>query len=174
MRQTITALTVAALIALTGCSSDEQSDDNGASGGERGGGEASVQQFASKVAGVKHDIDDWITDWEEATCSSIAVDQGAADCHAYAVAGGYTAESAYLGLNGLTSEQSTNYLGEPPEEIAALYEETVETAKAASDAGEAFGEVDCDSDDGCLGEVHRLASTMKDLQTKLTEWSPYL
>lgn len=136
--------------------------------------EVSVEQFAGRISPIKNDIDSWIADWEEATCSSLAVSRGATDCAAYATAGAFTAQAAYMQLDTLTNTDAPGYFGQPPAELEDLYQRTLDTASATNDVADTYLEVECPDTDECTGAVFDLATGMEDLASALSEWDPYL
>ena len=136
--------------------------------------EVSVEQFAGKVSPIKNDVDSWLTDWEDATCSSLAVSSGAADCGALATAGAFSAQAAYMQLDTLTNTDAPGYFGQPPAELEDLYQRTLETASATNDVADTYLEVECPDTDECTGAAFDLATGIENLSSALSEWDPYL
>ncbi|MEU2200582.1 hypothetical protein [Isoptericola sp. NPDC019482] len=129
--------------------------------------ETTVDQWASIVAGQRHAVDEMNADWEDATCSATAIAMGdAPDCEAYLIAMGYTAETAAVAIGGAINPDSDTYLGDPPAEIADLYESTFEAADAASVAVS-----DWENEAATPMDATR---AWDDLLTKFAEWEPYL
>lgn len=160
----LVAIVAIALIALSGCNKSSEQKSDG----------VTVQQFAAKVAPVKKDVDDHLSDWHGATCSSLAVGDGDPLCGATATAGASTAEAAHLSLETITKEGAPGYLGQPPSELADLYQRTLSAASEANGAATEFKNAGCPSSGDCVSETAEMYRKMESLQLALTEWSPYL
>lgn len=171
MHASVLAAPTALILLLSACSSGEPASVPSTNEVQTSG--ASVQQFASVIAESRGDVDDWLADWHEATCSTLATESGDPTCQALLLGGGLTAETAKLKIEGATKPGVPAYIGEPPEEIAIIRGATEKVAVAAADAGEALPD-DCSADSECVKKVFAFVTAMEDLQSKYDAWEPYM
>lgn len=134
---------------------------------------ATVEQFASLISEERRSVDEWIEDWHDNTCSTLSVADGDPLCETSLISGSLIADTAKITMEGATKEGVPAYIGQPPEEITSIWQETFDAATTASEAGEAIPE-DCSSADDCVGKVMDFTMAMDDLQGKYDAWAPYL
>lgn len=171
LKMVLATVGTAALLAAAGCSGSPDPDDPTSPGADTATAVgATVRQWASEVAGIKEMVDESDQDWNDRTCSSIAVSEGDALCGATIIPMKYNAQTANITLGGLVEAGGRNSLGEPPAEIASLVDETVQAAAAAAMSGEAM---ECPGDD-CLGGASAFTRDWGDLVNVLAKWEPYL
>ena len=168
------AVTAAALL-LTACGTDTAPPEAEASAPPTTEvpSTATVEQYAGHVASVRQSVQEWKGWWEDATCSTLAA-QDAVDCRAYVVAGASTGMAAGHSMSAISKPDAPGYLGEPPAEVADLYESTLAHALAAKEAGEAYTELDCPEDDDCLGATADVVFSLEWLDDEFAKWEPYL
>ncbi|UZN03925.1 hypothetical protein [Cellulomonas sp. S1-8] len=132
---------VAGLVLVAGCSSSSGTGTEpvagttaSATGSPGADGTASVEQWASTITPIAEDHETAAVDWDAAGCSP-SVLAAVPDCSARLAAMVLTAETAAVTIEGLRDESGPQYLGEPPDEIASLVEQTGVAARAAANAG---------------------------------------
>ena len=170
---------VAALIsavALSGCSSSAATTTKGTQSPTEASSapESSVAQWAGLVAERKLELDDWYEQWDKAVCSSAASME--IDCNIQLTIASMVAETNQLVISGPSNPSANTYLGEPPSEIAALYDDTLEVAEAAQAAGKAWVDAGCETEDAgeCIGLAFEFEYALDSVRTKFAAWSPYL
>ncbi|MGZ1491149.1 hypothetical protein [Brevibacterium sediminis] len=134
---------------------------------------ATAEQFASLISEERRAVDEWLEDWDDNTCSTLSVADGDPLCEVSLTSGSLVADTAKIVMEGATKEGVPAYIGQPPEEIASIWQETFDAATAASEAGEAIPD-DCSTSDDCVGKVMDFTMAMDDLQGKYDAWAPYL
>lgn len=173
MPKTLLAGLLAAAFIITGCSTPASTTGEPQPAAEAEGAGPTVEQFASIIAEDRRDVDDWLDDWHDNSCSTLGVSGGDIACEISLMTGGLIAETARLGLDSATKESSLVYIGDPPKEIATIWQSTVNAATAAAEAGVEIPD-ECSSDDGCADYVMNFVSAMGTLQSKYDSWEPYL
>lgn len=169
------AAVTAVALTLTACGADAPAPEAEASAPTttEASSAATVEQYAGQVASVWQSVQDWQESWEDATCSTLAA-QDAVDCRAYVSAGAMTGIAAGNSMSAISKPDAPGYLGEPPAEVADLYESTLAHATAAEDAGDAYIELDCPDDDDCLGATADVVFSLERLDDEFAKWEPYL
>ncbi|HHW50967.1 MAG TPA: hypothetical protein GX406_05810 [Pseudoclavibacter sp.] len=133
---------------------------------------APVEPWLSVIAEQRASLDEWHDDWEDATCSALAID--AFDCNIMLTTGALKAKTAHITVGGVSDPDSNTYLGDVPEAIEAVYLETVAATAAADEAGDAWSDSGCSSSDGaCVGLAFDLERALDDVRAKFTRWEPY-
>lgn len=131
---------------------------------------ASVNQWASAIAKLKQDYDNATSKWQGATCSSLAVADGAVDCLAMMTTMTYVAQTTQITLDGLQQKGGPTYLGGAPNEVSMLLKDTTAAAAAASSAGT---ELACPGDQ-CVTTSFQFERAWDDLGEQFAGWAPYL
>jgi len=130
--------------------------------------QATVAQWASRVAESRAGIRDAHASWEENQCLPTNVTP---ICSAYLLTMSMSAEVLALGIEGGTKEGAPGFLGDPPDEIASLVARTHEDARAAADSAGAATDV-CQAGE-CTGEAYAAVADYGSLVATLDAWSPY-
>lgn len=169
------AMSLAVLLALTGCSGTSASTPSPSAATETPSPSesvVSVSQWASAVAPLKAEWQETQESWEDATCSALAANDGAVDCAAMLTTMQIQAATINLGVSAMANpEAKTGYLGTPPSEIATAYQALADAAKAA-DTWES-SPVDCPGND-CLPNAIEFERAWKDLGSAFAAWEPWL
>lgn len=174
MPRILFAVVVALAFILTGCSAtDDATTVETQPSVETEATGPSVEEFASVIAESRRDVDDWIDDWKEDSCSGMAVAGGDPRCGAWLISGGYVALTASLDLDSATKESTDVYIGDPPDEVRIIWKATADAADAANEAGEAIPD-DCSADEECTRLVNEFDFAMDELQRKYDSWDPYM
>lgn len=136
---------------------------------------ASVARWAGVVAEQQVTLDDWYQSWDDANCSSLAIE--AWECGTSIMTGSYIAQTIHLSVSGSSNTASTDYLGAVPADIADLYAETVALTDEALVAAETWRASTCNTDaagTGCVTLAFTLENALSAVDTKFAAWSPYL
>ncbi|AZL08591.1 hypothetical protein [Brevibacterium aurantiacum] len=175
MPKKLLATLAAATLIITGCSAPTETSEAEAppaSQTEETG--TTVEQFASIIAESRRPVDDWLEDaWDANTCSASIVAAGDITCDLALLSGTTTASTAYIVLDTPTKIDAPGYIGDPPKEVAIIWQSTKDAAEKASDAGEEIPE-DCSTDPTCASKVLAFDMAMYDLQGKYDSWAPYM
>ena len=97
-------------------------------------------------------------------------------CSALYVARTFEMQTIALTLDSASSPSAKTYLGEVPSDISNHYATTVETAKAAADAGQAWSDANCSTSMSidCHGIAFQFDRAVSALQSDFDGWKPYL
>lgn len=172
MPKKILATLAAATLTFTGCSAPTEASEAPQVSQAEGTG-TTVEQFASIIAESRRPVDDWMEDtWDANTCSASIVAAGDVTCDLALLSGTTIASTAYIVLDTPTKIDAPGYIGDPPKEVAIIWQSTKDAAKKASDAGEEIPD-DCSTDPTCASKVLAFDIAMYDLQGKYESWAPY-
>ncbi len=133
-----------------------------------------VEQFAGKVSPIKSNFEEAIEKWEDSNCFSLDIANDDITCgmEMTLLKGG--AAIAYMQMATIAKRDAPAYAGQPPAELADLYERTVNIAHTAEGAAHKVETTTCSADDDCLASISAFESAVDDLGDVFDEWEPYL
>jgi hypothetical protein len=130
--------------------------------------EATTAQWASRVAESQAGIRDAYASWNDSECLPTNVTP---ICAASLVTMALSAEVLALGMEGGLKEDVPASLGVPPDEIAALVDQTIADARAATDSSKTAGDA-CLAGE-CVSEAFGAVTDYDSLTSTLDAWAPY-
>jgi hypothetical protein len=175
VRNTITALAAAFVLAVAGCGGDTTGEESVAS--------APTASPTPKTAPVE----DWaallrphVREWGDLLKQKVEIclDSDTVDMcdDVYRSLEEKAEDIARVLTDARLKEGTPTYLGEPPDEIASLVRETVDAARQVQQAWDTYEQVDCsDSTAGdCFAATYALEGFVELLTGALDGWTPYL
>lgn len=187
MTRKLLTLVAASLLAVTGCtaegepptadeaadvepveepeddSANEQEDDTPDPG-------ATVEQWASIVAGQSRSVHEAFDSWESDDCLPGDTDP---TCTANLLIMRYTADTFRLSLNSGYNPSASTYIGDPPEEIHSLVLDTEELADKSAELMEDAHSSCSDEEEDCLSIAFEAEQHYRNLIDKIDSWAPY-
>lgn len=133
--------------------------------------EATVQQWASRVAEGAGGVRESYTEWET-TNGCLPGDEDFI-CTANMLTMSYSASTLATLLEAGTNVGAPGYIGDPPAEVANLVEETKAAATQASETAKTAWDACMNGTDECMGTSMAMSVSYGLLMNQLNAWQPY-
>ena len=135
---------------------------------------ASKADYGRVALKVQADVDKYVDDWTQNSCSAGSVAQGDPLCFTIAMRAESVANIVSLSLEGAQQPKSPSYIGTPPSEMTKIIGTTVTASEDAVAAAKEWRAANCPTDYACQNKTLLLDMAMTDLKTELDAWKLYL
>lgn len=124
--------------------------------------EEQIEDFAIALQGVKNDLEDQLTEWEDNECSGISIMyREDIVCHLHVLSlktqGSITAHAT----KGLTKSSHPDYIGEPPSSIKEYLANIVTLGEEVESVGQTFTDGSCGSKNECVNAIDSMIESIK-------------
>lgn len=124
--------------------------------------EEQIEDFAIALLGLKNDLEDQLTEWENDGCSGISVMyREDIICRLSVLNLRSQGSTTARYTNALTKSGHPDYVGEPPAAIKEYLEKIVTLGEEVESVGETFTDDSCGTKDDCVYAVDSMIESIK-------------